>query len=106
METLGISYVIPVSECDMNLSTVDKGILSAIGFAGEYLMVYLVKNLNLMVCCIINIRHNFQFAFVGISGGYPRTPKDHNAHIVPIIFVHLDVVGYYEFLVVCGFPLF
>lgn len=34
LETLGISYVIPVSECDMHLSTRDKGILSAVGFAG------------------------------------------------------------------------
>lgn len=34
LETLGISYVIPVSECDMHLTTRDKGILSAIGFAG------------------------------------------------------------------------
>ncbi|KAJ6640092.1 Synaptic vesicle glycoprotein 2B [Pseudolycoriella hygida] len=34
LETLGISFVLPVSECDMELSTQDKGILSAIGFAG------------------------------------------------------------------------
>lgn len=35
MENLGISYVLPVSQCDMNLSTQDKGILSAVGFAGN-----------------------------------------------------------------------
>lgn len=34
LETLGISFVIPVSECDMQLSTRDKGLLSAIGFLG------------------------------------------------------------------------
>lgn len=34
LETLGISFVMPVSECDMNLTSKDKGILSAIGFIG------------------------------------------------------------------------
>lgn len=36
MESLGISFVLPVSQCDMNLSTQDKGILSAVGFAGRH----------------------------------------------------------------------
>lgn len=35
LETLGISFVLPVSECDMELTTQDKGILSAIGFGGS-----------------------------------------------------------------------
>lgn len=35
MENLGISFVLPVAECDMDLSTQDKGILSAVGFAGK-----------------------------------------------------------------------
>lgn len=34
METCGISYVLPMSECDMNLSTSDEGILTAVPFAG------------------------------------------------------------------------
>lgn len=34
LETLGISFVMPIAECDLNLSTEDKGLLSAIAFAG------------------------------------------------------------------------
>ncbi|XP_073832099.1 synaptic vesicle glycoprotein 2A-like isoform X2 [Musca autumnalis] len=34
LETLGISFVLPVSQCDLNLSVQERGIMSAIGFAG------------------------------------------------------------------------
>lgn len=34
LETLGISFILPIAECDLNLSTKDKGILSAIAFVG------------------------------------------------------------------------
>lgn len=34
LETLGISYVIPVAECDLLLTTKEKGVLSAVSFAG------------------------------------------------------------------------
>uniref|UniRef100_A0A182TCF4 Major facilitator superfamily (MFS) profile domain-containing protein n=1 Tax=Anopheles maculatus TaxID=74869 RepID=A0A182TCF4_9DIPT len=34
LETLGISYVLPVAECDLLLTTREKGVLSAISFAG------------------------------------------------------------------------
>uniref|UniRef100_A0A182P3F5 Major facilitator superfamily (MFS) profile domain-containing protein n=1 Tax=Anopheles epiroticus TaxID=199890 RepID=A0A182P3F5_9DIPT len=34
LETLGISYVLPVAECDLMLTTKEKGVLSAISFAG------------------------------------------------------------------------
>ena len=34
LETLGMSFVLPVSQCDLNLSIQERGILSAIGFAG------------------------------------------------------------------------
>ncbi|XP_005183229.1 synaptic vesicle glycoprotein 2B [Musca domestica] len=34
LETLGISFVLPVSQCDLNLSVQEQGIMSAIGFAG------------------------------------------------------------------------
>lgn len=34
VETLSISYILPVSECDMNLSSTQKGIISAVGFVG------------------------------------------------------------------------
>ncbi|XP_058813431.1 synaptic vesicle glycoprotein 2B-like [Topomyia yanbarensis] len=34
LETLGISYVIPVAECDLLLTTKEKGVLSAVAFAG------------------------------------------------------------------------
>lgn len=34
LETVSINFILPVAECDLNLSTSDKGILSAIGFIG------------------------------------------------------------------------
>lgn len=34
LETLGISYVIAVAGCDLQLSTEEKGILSAVSFLG------------------------------------------------------------------------
>ncbi|XP_037938045.1 synaptic vesicle glycoprotein 2A-like isoform X2 [Teleopsis dalmanni] len=34
LETLGISFVLPVSECDFPLTTTQRGVLGAIGFAG------------------------------------------------------------------------
>lgn len=34
LETCAISFVIPVSECDMKLTPMDKGILAAVSFIG------------------------------------------------------------------------
>lgn len=34
METCGISFVLPVSECDLKLTAAEKGILNAVGFFG------------------------------------------------------------------------
>lgn len=34
LETLGISFVIPVAQCDLELTNRDKGVLSAIAFVG------------------------------------------------------------------------
>lgn len=34
LETLGISFILPIAECDLNLTTKDKGMLSAIAFVG------------------------------------------------------------------------
>lgn len=34
LETCAISFVIPVSECDMKLTSTDKGILAAVSFSG------------------------------------------------------------------------
>ena len=36
LEILDISFVLPVSECDMNLTTQDKGILSGVVYAGGF----------------------------------------------------------------------
>lgn len=36
MECLGISFVLPVAQCDLKLTTQDKGILSAVAFAGNF----------------------------------------------------------------------
>lgn len=34
VETLSISFVLPASECEMQMSSSQKGVLSAVGFAG------------------------------------------------------------------------
>ena len=34
LETVSINYILPVAQCDLNLTTLDKGILSTIGFLG------------------------------------------------------------------------
>lgn len=36
IEVIGISFVLPVSGCDLKLTTKDKGVLSGIGFFGKY----------------------------------------------------------------------
>lgn len=35
-ESVGISYVFPVAECDLEMTTKDKGMLSAISCVGEF----------------------------------------------------------------------
>lgn len=35
LEMIGISFVLPVSECDLSLTSRDKGVLSGIGFVGK-----------------------------------------------------------------------
>lgn len=37
MEWLGIGFVLTVAQCDMKLTTQEKGILSGVGFAGTHL---------------------------------------------------------------------
>jgi MFS transporter, VNT family, synaptic vesicle glycoprotein 2 len=34
LETVSINFILPVAQCDLGLTTHDKGILSAIGFVG------------------------------------------------------------------------
>lgn len=34
LETVGINFILPVAQCDLNLSNQNKGILSAVGFIG------------------------------------------------------------------------
>jgi MFS transporter, VNT family, synaptic vesicle glycoprotein 2 len=34
LETVGINFILPVAQCELDLSTSDKGILSGVGFAG------------------------------------------------------------------------
>jgi MFS transporter, VNT family, synaptic vesicle glycoprotein 2 len=34
LETVSINFILPVAQCDLNLTTQNKGILSAIGFVG------------------------------------------------------------------------
>lgn len=34
METCGVAYIIPISQCDLHLTTSEKGILGAVSFFG------------------------------------------------------------------------
>jgi MFS transporter, VNT family, synaptic vesicle glycoprotein 2 len=34
LETVSINFILPVAQCDLNLTTSDKGVLSAVGFIG------------------------------------------------------------------------
>lgn len=66
VETLSISYILPVSECDMNLTSTQKGIITAVGFVGliknNQRAVVILQN-NFFVC-----RYNIEFSSVGIFG--------------------------------------
>lgn len=35
-ETMGISFILPAAQCDLNLTTEDKGRLSSMTFIGEF----------------------------------------------------------------------
>jgi MFS family permease len=41
VELTSVNFILPVAECDLNLSTSDKGILSAIGYVGVILSSHL-----------------------------------------------------------------
>jgi MFS transporter, VNT family, synaptic vesicle glycoprotein 2 len=41
LELTSVTFIMPVAECDLNLSTSDKGILSAIGYVGVILSSHL-----------------------------------------------------------------
>lgn len=41
IEILCVSFVLPSAECDLDMSTADKGLLSAITFAGMMIGGYL-----------------------------------------------------------------
>ena len=34
-ETMGVSFIIPAAQCDLNMSTSDKGLLSSMTFFGK-----------------------------------------------------------------------
>ncbi|KAG4066762.1 hypothetical protein HA402_012829 [Bradysia odoriphaga] len=50
IEMIGISFVLPVSECDLSLTTKDKGMLSSIGFVGTIVIIF-SKNFKLTKIC-------------------------------------------------------
>lgn len=41
LELTSVTFIMPVAECDLNLSTTDKGVLSAIGYVGVILSSHL-----------------------------------------------------------------
>lgn len=70
-ETMGINYVLPVAECDLNISSKQQyGIISGIWFAGELCKVQTknlyAKLLSLKKPNLSPTRHNLDIACVGI----------------------------------------
>jgi MFS family permease len=41
IELTSVNFILPVAECDLNLTTSDKGILSAIGYVGVILSSFM-----------------------------------------------------------------
>lgn len=66
VETLNIGFVIPMSECDLELTTSDKGLLNGAAFLGK------VKPLKIILNFLIefNFRYCFECPFLGIPGRY------------------------------------
>lgn len=80
VETLSISYILPVSECDMNLSTTQKGIITAVGFVG------LKKNCYRALVKL----HSYFFSYAGIISsshlwGFLADTKGRRTVIVPTL---------------------
>jgi hypothetical protein len=42
-ETMGVSFLLPAAQCDLNLSTKDKGLLSSMTFLGTSTSRFLPK---------------------------------------------------------------
>jgi hypothetical protein len=80
-ETTTMSLILPSAECDLKLSLVDKGVLNAITYAGEYLQCSWGQRLILQMCLYFDYIHprNDKLSFyVGISGrcfGSKKTPR-------------------------------
>lgn len=68
LETLSISFVLPVAEYDLNLSTKDKGILSSVAFAGiiasSHLWGYLADVNGRRIVIIISLLVSFMFTII------------------------------------------
>lgn len=68
LETLSISFVLPVAEYDLNLSTEDKGILSSVVFAGiiasSHLWGYLADVKGRRSVIIISLIVSFMFTII------------------------------------------
>lgn len=67
-ESLSISFVLPVAEYDLNLSTEDKGILSSVVFAGiiasSHLWGYLADVKGRRIVIIISLLVSFIFTII------------------------------------------
>lgn len=68
LETLSISFVLPVAEYDLNLSTEDKGVLSSVVFAGiitsSYLWGYLADVKGRRIVIMVSMLSSYAFTFI------------------------------------------
>lgn len=75
MEKVGITYVFPVSQCDLNLTTTEKGFLGSIGYLGiilsSHMWGYLADTMGrrriiqptLFIASVISILSSFAQSF-------------------------------------------
>lgn len=58
-ETMGVSFIIPAAQCDLHMSTSDKGLLSSMTFFGKLInnMYNLVINQTVLLLEIVFHMH-------------------------------------------------
>lgn len=45
-ETMGVSFIVPAAQCDLQMSTSDKGLLSSMTFFGKLINNMFISDVN------------------------------------------------------------
>jgi MFS transporter, VNT family, synaptic vesicle glycoprotein 2 len=61
-ETMGISFLIPAAQCDFDLSTRDKGLMSSMTFLGEKrFFIHFSGDFEILFCDDNDVYHEFYY---------------------------------------------